>query len=161
MKGSQARFISYCLAIGLIVLTMVMPTFCSCSSKSTKTVTRTSLTTSATTTLAPLSISTSSIIPATTTSSTSSSQNGEQTSGLLSSGASVQGELTFSGEVNWYTFTVESTDVVHIVLTKGTDDSGVFPWLELIAPDGSVVFDSYDVEIGGHATGNPINRAGT
>jgi len=61
----------------------------------------------------------------------------------ISSGASIQGELEFPGEVHWYTFDSEAGDAVHIVLTEGTKNSPMYPWLGLLGPDGNVVSENY------------------
>ena len=74
---------------------------------------------------------------------------------FLPSITTFQVQLRFPGDVQWYTFDGKIGDTVDIMLSKGNNDNGVFPWLGLLAPDGSVVFDSYDVGRG-HATGHPV-----
>jgi hypothetical protein len=66
-----------------------------------------------------------------------------KTSNPISSGASIQGQLEFPGEVRWYTFDAEAGDAVYIVLTEGTKDSPMWPWLELLGPDGNAVYGTY------------------
>jgi hypothetical protein len=56
---------------------------------------------------------------------------------------STQGELTFPGEVHWYTFDAKAGDSVYIVLMEGAKDSPMYPWLGLLDPDGNVVYENY------------------
>ena len=63
--------------------------------------------------------------------------------GALTSGASLKGELTYPGEVHWYTFDAEAGDAVYIVLTEGTKSSPMYPWLGLLGPDGNAVYENY------------------
>ena len=55
----------------------------------------------------------------------------------------MQGQLNFPGEVHWYTFDGKAGDAVYIVLAEGTKGSPMWPWLGLLAPDGSVVYEDY------------------
>jgi hypothetical protein len=61
----------------------------------------------------------------------------------ISSGASIQGQLEFPGEVHWYTFDAEAGDTIYIVLTEGTKNSPMYPWLGLLGPDGNIVSENY------------------
>ena len=63
--------------------------------------------------------------------------------GALTSGTSLKGELTYAGEVHWYTFDAEAGDAVYIVLTEGTKNSPMSPWLGLLGPDGNIVSENY------------------
>jgi hypothetical protein len=66
-----------------------------------------------------------------------------KTNNPMSSGASIQGELEFPGEVHWYTFDAEAGDAVYIVLTEGTKSSPMYLWLGLLGPDGNAVYENY------------------
>lgn len=66
-----------------------------------------------------------------------------KTNNPISSGASIQGQLEFPGEVHWYTFDGEAGDAVYIILTEGTASSPMYPWLGLLGPDGNVVYENY------------------
>ncbi len=59
------------------------------------------------------------------------------------SGSAVQTQLEFAGEVHWYTFDAQVGDAVSIVLTNGSNNS-MQPWLGLLAPDGTLVFENYN-----------------
>lgn len=106
--------------------------------------TTTSASTSPATTTQP---PTSTTAPPATTTTTSGSTNGSngtsQTAIPLEAGVSIQSELTFTGEVHWYTFDAMEGDAVYIVLTEAENDSPFYPWLGLLAPDGSIVYENY------------------
>jgi len=75
--------------------------------------------------------------PGSTTTATGSAQVGIP----LQSGTSVQGDLTFTGEVHWYSFYAEEGDAVYLVLFDSTPDGPMNPWLSLIEPTGKVVVE--------------------
>lgn len=74
---------------------------------------------------------------------------------LLNSGNSVTDNITYAGEMKWYTFQINAADAIHIVLSRG-NNSSIGPWLGLLAPDGSIIFEDYGSDISGYPTGEPI-----
>jgi hypothetical protein len=77
---------------------------------------------------------------------------------LLTSGESIQGQLKVPGDVNWYTFDADVGDAVYAVLSEGDSSESLYPWLQLLGPDGAVVSSVY-----GSITTNidlAINKAG-
>lgn len=96
-------------------------------------------------TTAATTAATSDETSAETTAATTAATPGEtKTTSPLTSGASLRGEITSTGEVHWYTFDAEVGDAVYIVLTEGIKDSPMDPWLGLLDPDGSaVVYEDY------------------
>jgi hypothetical protein len=80
----------------------------------------------------------------------------QQPQRTLNSGTSIKGEFTFSGEIQWYTFTIEAPDVVHIVLCKSTA-SPIVPFMGLLSPDGVVMYEDYNRGLGGYVTGDPVS----
>jgi hypothetical protein len=57
----------------------------------------------------------------------------------LTSGVSLQGELKVPGDVNWYTFDASAGDAVSAVLSEGENSGSMYPWLEILGPDGKSI----------------------
>jgi len=57
----------------------------------------------------------------------------------LSSGVSLMGQLKVPGDINWYSFTAEAGDAMYAVLSEGANSDALYPWLELLGPDGKVI----------------------
>jgi hypothetical protein len=94
-------------------------------------------------TTTPLSGSTSTITPdSTPTSPLATATSVIDTSGQMRSGASTPGTLG-KGETHFYYFNAEAGDVIYSVLSEGTDSSGLYPWLELLGPDGKVLASNF------------------
>ena len=62
----------------------------------------------------------------------------------LESGTYLEDEISFIGEIHWYSFYAEEGYAVYLVLFDRTEDGSMIPWLGLIAPDGEVLVEGND-----------------
>ncbi|HEY98297.1 MAG TPA: toll/interleukin-1 receptor domain-containing protein [Dehalococcoidia bacterium] len=104
--------------------------------------------TSTSTTTPPVTPGTTTAGVTTTAGPTTTSSGKSLIGSTLQSGTSIQGEITFSGEVHWYTFDAQAGDAIYIVLIDDTENGPFVPWMGLLAPDGSMVWEDYDFSWG-------------
>jgi hypothetical protein len=81
----------------------------------------------------------------TTTSGTSNGSSGKPLiSQTLESGRYIESEISFPGEIHWYSFEAKAGDAVYLVLFDRTSGGEMVPWMGLISPDGEVLVEDYD-----------------